>query len=88
MPSLKSTKWQAVTRSLKIAFAVLTVGVLPNHLSCSRIVEESVTAGAGNFLTDATADLLNLIFRPDALDGSGGDNGNDNDDPFEPPIQT
>jgi len=75
-------------RVLYVALAWLAVGVLPNHLSCSRIVQDSVADGAGIFLTTATTDVLNLLFLPEWLqDGASTDGGDGNGDPFQPPVQ-
>lgn len=78
-------------RRAKLMLAVATAGILPNHLQCSRLVEDGVSAGITSFVSDVTFDLLTTFLRPFDLFGDGTGNGNDNSntngDPFEPPVQ-
>jgi len=82
-------RWRRSFRTLYIGLATLATGVLPNHLSCTRIVQDSLSAGAGDFLTNTTTEILNAVFLPGGLGGGGPDAGGGvNGDPFEPPVQT
>ena len=88
MPNLVFRLRRAL-RALYLTLAWLAVGVLPNHMSCSQIVQDSLANGTCNFLTTATTNILSLLFLPDWLRGgdpADGDNGNG--DPFQPPVQT
>jgi hypothetical protein len=76
-------------RKLMVAGVILSTGVLPNHLSCSRVVGDSVAEGFGDFLSATTAAVLVELLLPEGFDvGLGGNDGNGGDgDPFEPPVQ-
>lgn len=79
-------------RTPRRRFAILpwlATGVLANHLSCSRIVQDSLGDGTSLFLTSTTADVLSFLLRPDWLNGGTVDDTNvDGGDPFAPPVQS
>ncbi len=85
----RSGRLDRLIRTHCFGLVLLATGVVSNHLSCSRIVQDSVAEGAGAFLSGTTADLLTLLFWPERLGAYGGDDGGSgNGDPFEPPVQS
>lgn len=87
MSTPKLVRFKTVLRRLKIGCFVLVAGVLPNHLSCSRVVGDPLVNGVGVFLTNATADLLSRLLLPGLNAGGGGAPTDGSDDPFTPPVQ-
>lgn len=81
--------FRRAVRALYLALASLATGVLPNHLSCTRIVQDSLGNGTSTFLTNTTADLLSTLFLPDWLrNGTPDATGSTGSDPFAPPVQS
>lgn len=86
---ISSRKRARRLRRAKVLIAIASVGVLPNHLQCNRLVEDGIASGITGFVSQLTLDLLTVFLRPFSLgtNGGGNNNANGNDDPFEPPVQ-
>lgn len=76
-----------LTQSLKrLRLAALCGSGLLFAQSCGVRVQDSVADGFSLFLTQSTVTILNSVFGLEG-DANNGGNGNDNGDPFDPPVQ-